>query len=169
MTNCIIGRSCRDCLAEGICPLLFARLVSDKELGNPKFIRDVRNFAYLVGKLPSEWKEYLNDEYAAFRGIIIDKCGCVVELDLEIFEVDDDTIFMPSEEDESASNVTLQNNRFTNWFEEWCCTPCPEDVKPTVRKESRERVRVLATILRCRNEGASLLWGKEPANDNTPQ
>lgn len=160
---------CR-CKIDGFCPLLFTRLVSDKELANPKFIRDVRNFIYSLGLSPKECKQYLTDEYAAFRGVIIDRCGCVIQLDLEIFEVDEDTLFKPSEEKDSAHEVTLQNNRYTNWFEEWCCTPCPEDVEPRVHKEARERVRVLATILRSRNEGASLRWGKEPpANDNEPQ
>ena len=55
------------------------------------------------------------------------------------------------------------------WFRDFCCTPCSPDVEPRVRGEAKERVRILATILKAHNPDEALIWGVRAANDNDTQ
>ena len=150
--------SCTIYLLSGYCPLFKAYLITDEEMKNPKFIRDVRSFAYVLGFLPSEWKNYLVEEYMAFSGVIVDKkTGQNVDLNMDVFEIDDDIHF-----EGSSKSISTANDTITGYFKRVCCTPCSN--RPHVRCEARERFRVFATILRARNPGAAIRWGV--ANDN---
>ncbi len=156
---------CTACMLSGYCPLFRAYRISDEEMNSPDFVRDVRLFAYILGLLPSAWKDYLAEEYMAFPGVIVDKkTGRHVDLDMDVFEIDDDIHF-----EGSSESISTKGKNITDWFGRVCCTPCPDDVT-RIRKESRERFKVFATILRARNPGAAVFWGMKgkAANDNNP-
>ena len=135
---------CPACLLSGYCRRFNVRIVSDMELDNPEFIRDVRRAALEQGKTCDEWLEHMTNLYRDYPGRIVDSGGAEVWLDMSDFE----------------------RSKIRYWFRDFCCTPCPTDVSPRVRREARERVRVLATILRAADPVAAQLWGVRAANDN---
>lgn len=137
---------CPTCLGVGYCRELNTPLVTDAELADPEFIRDLRNFASGLPLNCYDWLDGLSDLYRDYPGWIMGPDGQEVLLDMEQFE---------------QPNICY-------WFREFCCTACPPNVTPRVRKEARERVRVLATILRARFRGDALMWGLRAANDNEP-
>lgn len=136
---------CPRCLLLGYCRKLNTRLISDEELADPEFIRDVRAFTESLGKTRDEWKDYLADLYRDYRGRILDVQGEEIFLDMELLE--------------QAS---------TYWFRDTCQASLPH-VRPRLRIEARERFRVLATILRASFPDAAQFWGVRPANDNDPK
>lgn len=138
---------CIQCLTLGYCRRLQAQVVTDADLANPDFIRDVRAYAHSFGFGRDVWLDRLTDLYRDYPGRIVDMNGDEVTLDFEAFE---------------------QCESIADWFREFACTPCPEDVIPRVRREAWERVRVLATILRAHAPERASLWGIRPANDHTP-
>ena len=143
------------------------RLVDDRELDNPAFLRDFKNFAAGLSLSPGRWVDYLSNEYMHFPGTIIHQ-GKQVSLDLEVFEVPEDDLFNTNDNPVTDHDAEVIHERLRNWFKEFC-RPCPAHVTPHVRKEARERVRVMATILRARNPKAAMLWGRMDAvNDNDP-
>lgn len=138
---------CLYCLSNGYCRKLITPLVTDAELADPEFIRDLRNFASRLPLSYCDWLDGLSDLYKDYPGWIMGPDDKEVMLDMEQFE---------------QPNIQY-------WFRDFCCTPCPPNVTPRVRKEARERVRVLATILRARFHGDALMWGLRAANDNEPK
>lgn len=138
---------CNQCLTLGYCRRLQDRLVTDGELANPEFIRDVRRHAHSFGFGRDAWLDRLTDLYRDYPGRIVDINGEEVALEFEAFE---------------------QCDSIADWFREFACTPCPEGVIPRVRREAWERVRVMATILRAHAPEQASLWGIRPANDHTP-
>ncbi len=137
---------CTDCISLGFCHRIQARLVTDREL-TPAFIRDLRDFTAALPVNFRQFRDYLYNEYRDFPGRVIGAGGKETFLDMEVFEV---------------PNIEY-------WFRDFACSPCPAHVTPHVRKEARERVRVMATILRARNPKAAMLWGRmDAANDNDP-
>ncbi|MDH5721904.1 MAG: hypothetical protein OEY94_01100 [Alphaproteobacteria bacterium] len=141
-------------------------LVTDAELKNPEFVRDVRNFACAMGLQPSDWKPFLTDELEAYPGKIINRHYQEVELNLELFELDDETILHSD-----SKTLANANDNVCEWFETWCCTPCPDGKRSRLNEETKEKFRIVATILRARNPGAAQFWGLKgkAANDNNPQ
>lgn len=139
-------RLCCACLALGYCARLSCRIVSDDELANPEFIRDVKMTAYDLRVSCDEWLEYLTRLYRDYRGRIVDQAGREILLDMEEFE--------------------RPNIRY--WFRDFCGRPCPTHVTPRLRREARERVRILATLLRAVFPDKAQFWGVRPANDNDP-
>lgn len=137
---------CVQCLPLGYCRRLKARMVSDAELGDPEFIRDLRHHAYGLGFTRDAWVNKLADLYRDYPGTIVDAAGMEALLDMEVFEC-------PGIRD---------------WLRDFACTPCPADVTPRVRREAWERVRVMATIMRAVWPERAALWGVRPANDHTP-
>jgi len=135
---------CYHCTRFGFCRNRVARLVTNKELCNPDIIRDIRAHAYSLFIPYTGWHEYTVNLYRDYRGWICGPDGMEVLLDIDVFEAD---------------NIAY-------WFRAFCCTPCPNDIAPYVREEARERVRVLATILRAHNPKLALMWGVRAANDN---
>lgn len=135
---------CRACRRHGFCRKLACQIVTDDELNDPEFLRDVRAAALAEGVSADAWLEHVNDLYRDFRGWISDARGAEVLLDMEEFE----------------------RPFIREWFRDFCCTPCAPDIKPRIRDVARERVRVLATILRAAHPAKALLWGVRAANDN---
>ena len=137
---------CVECLSKGFCEQIRTKIVSDDELSNPDFVRDVRNFSANLSIDPTSWLEALYDMYCQYPGWIVDRNGHEQFLDLEHFEVP----------------------YIREWFRDWACSPLSQDVRPRVRGESRERIRVLGTILRTKYPEPAMMWGVRPANDNSP-
>jgi len=136
---------CVNCFTNGYCLKHQAFMATDLDINNPDFLRDLRSYVLSLGVTCDQWADYLADAYRDYAGRILDAAGQEVFLDMEVFEV--------------------PNIRY--WFRDWCNTPCPETTVPRIRRETRERVRVLATILRACNPKAALMWGVRAANDNT--
>lgn len=142
---------CTRCRLLGFCQNIQTKLVTNAELENSEFIRDVRATAFDEGVNDTEWHEHLSNLYRDYRGWIIDEDANGGE-ENEVF-VNTDELELPS---------------IREWFRDFCCTPCPVHVTPRVRPEARERVRVLATILRATYPVRASLWGVRPANNNRP-
>lgn len=140
------SRLCNQCLTRGHCRHLQSKVVSDAELSNPEFIRDLRRHALGLRFGRDAWLDKLADLYRDYPGRIVNVDGCEAALDFEPFE---------------------QCDSIAEWFREFACTPCPDDVIPRVRREAWERVRVLATVLRAVAPEQASLWGVRPANDHT--
>lgn len=137
---------CAYCRSVSFCQSLSVGLVSDIELANPDFIRDVRAFCLQLNISSYHWHDHLIDLYRDYRGHVLDESGAEIILNTCVFET-------PSIRD---------------WFRDFCCTACPDHITPYVRGEAKVRVRVLATILRAVYPAQALLWGVRPANDNVP-
>lgn len=137
---------CYRCLGLGYCPKIRTLIVSDLELSNPEFLRSVRLTAYRHNISSYQWLDEVYSLYRDYHGWICDERGQEVLLDLEVFE---------------TPNIRT-------WFRDFCCRPLPEGSMPRVRGESKERVRVLATILRARFPVSAATWGVWVANDNRP-
>lgn len=140
---------CVPCRLLGYCQRIKTPHVTDDELANPEFVRDLRATAYDEGVSDSEWHDHVTDLYRDMRGWVVDEESAhenEVLLDMRNFDI-------PS---------------IREWFRDWCCEPCPPEVTPRVRPEAKERVRVLATILRGTYPVRASLWGVRPANNNRP-
>ena len=136
---------CSCCVTLGYCRKLKSWIVTDEELNNPEFLRDVRITAGELGKTRDEWIEYLSNLYRDYPGRILDAQGEEVFLNMELLE--------------EASPY---------WFRDTCKAPLLR-VTPRLRIEARERFRVMATILRACFPDKAQFWGVRPANDNEPQ
>lgn len=131
---------CLNCLGLGRCVKRTTMIVSEGELSNPKFLIDVRASARRGNVSSHRWLEYLYDIYCGYDGAIIDSEQCEIFLNLEVFEVP----------------------YIREWFRDWLCNSGPV----RLRQESKERVRVLATVLRASFPAEASVWGIVPANDN---
>ncbi|MCI4663728.1 MAG: hypothetical protein MRY74_03310, partial [Neomegalonema sp.] len=140
---------CNQCVVGEVCRCRSAWLVSDAELSNPEFIRDVRAFAHALGVAPDAWRDYLSNLYRDYPGAILMRAGVEIFLDMSEFE---------------RPNIH-------SWFDHFCCAPCPDHVTPYLRQEAWERGRVLATILRARFPEKAAFWGLAGLadNDNRPR
>lgn len=134
------------------------QLVTDSELGNPEFVRDVRNFSARLGVKPAEWLDRVLELFARFDGCVVNAAHRPTHLATEIF--------LPTDEDIDGGKGAVIEYRIRNWFEETFATPVPESVVPHVRVEARERFRIVASILRARFPFEGMMWGVRPANDN---
>ena len=114
---------CALCIIEDTCAR--TRLVTDRELADPAFIRRLRNVCLRLNVSSYQWLDLLTDLYRDYRGCIVDEAGRTVYLDMDVFEIP----------------------HIRDWFRDFCCTPCPTHITPYVRGEAKERVRILATIL----------------------
>lgn len=135
---------CPNCLFREFCCSIRTELVDDASLDDAEFIRDLRAFTSSLNVNDEDWHEYLADCYRDYRGWIADQDGNEVFLDTDEFE-------RPS---------------IREWFRDFCCVPCPDHITPRVRQEARERVRVLATIMKARFPAEAIMWGVRAANDN---
>lgn len=147
----------------GFCPVQrcagrASRLVSDTEINNSEFVRDVRNFAAPLGLRPAEWLDRILELLALYDGCIVDGRGRPVHLDT--------TIFLPTDDEIDNGTAAVIEYRMRNWFEETFATPVPESVTPHVRVEAKERFRIVASILRARFPMQAAMWGVRAANDN---
>lgn len=140
---------CAKCLAKGFCRKLATPIFRDSELKRTLFQPDLRAFlvAYTFKHhlLPSQWHEHLCGLYRDYRGWIKGEDGQEVFLDMSVFEVD----------------------HIREWFRDYIQI-VPNGVETRLRGESKERVRVLATIMRAYYPAEANLWGIRAANDNGP-
>lgn len=125
------------------CPNTRVKLFSNAKIENPDFLRDLRDFTSSLNLSPDHWVDYLVDLYRDYQGMVTSK-GTEVFLDTEAFEA----------------------NSIREWFRDWACKPLAPNQEPRLREESRERIRVLATILATRFPFEASMWGVRPANDN---
>lgn len=137
---------CYRCVGNGFCKNTKSLIVSDAELDNPEFIRDVRKTAYSLQTTNTQWLHLITNLYRDYLGIIVDGAWQEQFLDMEVFEI----------------------AYIEDWFKVWCNTKCPAHVKPSIHPRARERVRALATILRASFPKAAQNWGYGEANDNFP-
>ena len=147
---------------QGFCRRLIVRVVSDDELSNPEFVRDVRTFAAALPLCSYQWLTFLEDTYRDFLGRIVCVNGETLELDI-------DTAFFPNLDLESVSEKEMidARERVRFWFRDFL-KPIAEESAPHIKAVARERVRVVATLLRARFPKESALWGVRAANDNYP-
>lgn len=137
---------CVTCFGLGYCKKLFSHIVTDRELENPHFREDVRQFARSLNVSPTEWRDYLADLYCHYAGRIVDRNGVESFLAMEEFEVP----------------------YVREWFRDWINVEPSASGTTRLRSESRERIRVLATILRATFPEKAFTWGMRAANDNKP-
>lgn len=135
---------CPACYMLGYCKRLRTPVVSDRDINNPEWVRDLRNFGYSLGVSDVRWHEFVSNHYRDYRGSIIKADGSEIFLDMGEFE----------------------RPGIREWFRDFVCTPCPPEMRPRVRIEARERVRVLGTILKARYPAVAQSWGVRPSNDN---
>ncbi len=134
--------ACIECRILGYCHRKTVRVVTDQELSDPVFLKRVRGTAKALDYSPSEWAEKLSNFYRDFDGAIVNQNNEEIFLDMEVFETE----------------------HIREWFRDWVNKPIPPDVRPRLRPESKERIRILATILRARFPFDSIRW--LAANDN---
>lgn len=136
---------CGQCYLSGFCRRLKSRAVTDAEL-TAAFVRDLRAHMRLLDLTRDQWASFLIEAYRDYPGIITDALGDEIALDTSV--VDRATI------------------RY--WFRDMC-RALDADTSPRVRHESKERLKVTASILRALHPVPASLWGKTIANDERPE
>lgn len=136
---------CPKCICQGYCEKLQVRLVSDRKLDNPEYLRDLREFTASLGISPDHWREWLIDAYRDFRGQIVEN-GTEVFLDTD----------------------ELETPWIREWFRDFANKPVEGGVRPRLKRGVRNRVRVFATILSTKYPFEMSMLGLRPANDNRP-
>ena len=112
------------------------RLVTDEELMNPQFLRDIKTFASKCRIPRRSFVDWLVDGVRDADTVLVDGEGNPVEIDYDEIERD---------------HIDL-------WFRDWAQRP-EAHINPRVREESRERVRLVATMLRVIFPKESSVWG----------
>ena len=160
---------CASCFMVGYCSKLNALVVTDDELQNLDFVNDVLNYAQNLKLSPSDWRPYLTRAYADYQGRILGTHGQEEYLDMELFEVRDEILFASMDVKHASRQVTISNNAIRDWFDYWLCHSNPRQ-HTNFSTITRERLRVVATILRAQNPQDAQFWGLKGkvANDNHP-
>ena len=134
---------CGQCLLIGYCRRLRSRKVTEREIDDRLFVADLKHHARSLNVSFDGWAEYLIGLYRDYPGSIVDCSGQPVELDTE----------------------TLAGASIKYWFREFIGRePVPVTVSH-IRREARERVIVMASILKAHQPVRASLWGKVIAND----
>lgn len=137
---------CIQCGIAGYCKRINVPLLTDDEISNSHFVRDLRAFAHSLDVDAADWLEFASDTYRDYGGWII-------------HPVSKGEVFVEMEPLERAPY---------EWWRDFCTRACLPGVTPRVRSEAWERARSLGTILRAAYPEEALLWGLRPANDNRP-
>jgi len=137
---------CGQCLLLGFCRRLQSYKVTEREIDARQFVMDLKRHARDLAIPSDSWAEYLIGRYRDYPGIIVDAAGREIELDTEVFA-------LPS---------------IKYWFREFIGKEPLPLMATHVRREARERVIVMASILRAWEPVKANLWGKEIANDHRP-
>lgn len=135
---------CPICPCRDYCRQRRTEIVTDTQLDDAEFIRDLRAHTSSLNVNDEGWRDYLTDCYRDYRGWISDRDGNEVFLDMD----------------------ELERPSIREWFRDFCCRPCPDHVTPHVRKEAWERVRIVATIMKAKFPAEAIMWGVRAANDN---
>jgi hypothetical protein len=112
------------------------RITTDEELGNPVYLFDARAFAAKLRVPRRRLLDYLADGLRDSDAELEDEYGNAAQVDFELLELDG----------------------IEDWFKDWVRRPAP-GVLCRVRAESRERIRVLTTILRLIFPKETSVWG----------
>lgn len=138
---------CVQCHLEQYCKRLVTPVFTDDEIKRPFFLADMKTFLVVYSfehhLLPSEWHDHMVGLYRDYRGWIKGEGGQEIFLDLSVFEL----------------------LHIREWFRDYIQI-VPNGVETRLRGESKERVRILATIIRTHYPVEASLWGIRPANDN---
>ena len=135
---------CIKCLALGYCVKRSCILVSDEDLNNAVFVEDVRAHARTLEVSSERWRDFIYDTYRDYPGRVLGPDGTEVFLNLEVFETDG----------------------IREWFRDWIYRIEPLCRSRKLRVETKERVRVIGTVLRAQKPSAAMTWGVRPANEN---
>ena len=136
---------CANCFILGYCKKDTTKVVTDRRIADPLFLRDLRAFTSQLGISADHWVDFLIDIYRDYRGRIVQN-GNEVFLNTEALEV----------------------HSMREWARDFLCKPVQDGVQPRPRTESREKIRVVATILATRYPFEASMWGVRAANDNHP-
>ena len=137
-------------------------IYNDAELSCPKLTRQVRVFssavAVMFGLRPCDWHDFLVNRYRDLDVEFYTAIGKPATLPIHVFEFSDHDI--------DVGNAERVRERINEWFER-ICSPIPPHVTPYVPLESRERFRVLASLLIAAFPEQAADWPRIiPANDN---
>ena len=136
--------SCDQLLVVGYCPICDVPMVTNKEMDDPEFIRDVRQ--YLAKHEVSSWslRNHLQDSYMdAMREVYHPLTRKRFDLDMSDFD----------------------GAGYREWFRD-LKRPIPPEHKPYIQARTRDRFRVMATVLRAIDPIGTAHWGLRPANDD---
>ena len=143
---------CLSCQLVGYCHRVVTIVATDDEIKDGEFIKAVRDTAFDQQISNRGWVDALCNWLRDYPGCFKDEYGRLIDLDMSYFEYPDG-----EEKDDVA---------YARWFHDFCNTPCPPGSRTFVRKEARERVRIVATLLRATYPVRAQTWGQIPANDN---
>ena len=138
---------CIRCLRLGYCRNKFARVVSDEELRNPRFIDDARRTIgdrLRAAPEQSDVIDVLMSLYRDYSGRIVDARGVEVFLDTD----------------------ALESEQARAWLRAFHRADAPRRRAAYLRPEARERFRIVASIIRAAFPDAAMMWGVRPVNDN---
>ena len=141
-------------------PQQFCQLVTARQLANPEFVRDVRNFAASKRLPRARLLDTFLEALARVDACFINEDGHPITLRFDCL--------LPTDQDIDRGRGKIIEARIQNWLEETFTVPVPSHVTPHVRVEARERFRVIATILRAAYPQHAMMWGVRAANDNSP-
>ncbi|MEM9668634.1 MAG: hypothetical protein AAF950_06880 [Pseudomonadota bacterium] len=132
---------------------------NDAELHSPALIREARNLAALKMPEPRRGRDFLCNLLRDLDDVnFINAVGQIIEVDLAVFGVSDHEI--------DIGDAARINELIADWFE-YTCQPVPDDITSYVQAHTRERFRVLATILIAAYPEEVKDWPRIiPANDN---
>lgn len=134
------------------------QIVTDEDLQNWRFVRDVRNYAASLDWDAGAALGNLFTEMARRIDECVDNEGIVQELDISALEAE----VVDEYDDEAAEELEdAFAERFRLWWRDTFSEPCPPTHRPYARKEAWERWRAVATILRTMAGGAGKTWGQE--------
>ena len=114
-------------------------IVTDEELDDPYFLADVKTFA---------WK--LRIPHRRFRDWFVDG---VRDSEVELVDVFGNPADFNYEE--------IEREHVELWFRDWAKRPA-RHIHPRLRRESRERIRLIATMLRMIFPKETSVWGPVP-------
>jgi len=119
------------------------RLVTDEEIQNPLFRDDVKSFARKLRVPRRKMVDWLVDGYRDADVDIINDEGLAVFVDFEALE---------------EGEGDLVTTRIADWLKDWLSEPTRQGAS-RLRPEAKERVRLIATLLRAIFPKESVVWG----------
>lgn len=147
---------CQKCFRVGHCLQKAVPVVNDVEIGDPDFVRTIRNFLASLPVTDSEWLEHVHNLNRDLTVAITEGRNWQIDLDMSPLEIDHD--------DEDLIEACPAEKRLRLWFRD-IIKLVPAHIKPRVRPEAKERFRILATLIIAHNP--QIDWPRTlPANDN---
>ena len=116
------------------------------ELDNPLWLSDAKEFIRKLQISRTKIRDYLADGLRDSKVILVELDGKRTHVEFHHLEKSD------GDDDDSDG--------FEWWYKDWC-KPTPPGVTPRLRREARERVRAITTIVRMMFPKETSVWGKE--------